>query len=67
MSWTAIAPEPTDGATRLTEPWRTSPTANTPGMLVSRYVGARPWNPAVESDATSLPVNTKPLGSRRDR
>src|ERR1700754_768366 len=38
-SWiwrTAIDPSPTAEATRLTEPLRTSPAANTPGWLVSR-------------------------------
>ena len=33
---TAIAPSPTADAQRLTEPWRTSPAAKRPGMLVSR-------------------------------
>ena len=32
---TAIAPSPTAAATRLAEPARTSPAANTPGRLVS--------------------------------
>ena len=39
-------PSPTADATRLTEPYRTSPTANTPGMLVSNgsgvFVSGRP-------------------------
>ena len=34
-SWTQIEPSPTADATRLTLPERTSPTQNTPGMLVS--------------------------------
>ena len=34
MSCTAIDPVPTADATRLMEPWRTSPAANTPGVLV---------------------------------
>src|SRR5438046_829180 len=38
-SWTAIAPSPTAEATRLTEPARTSPAANTPGWLVSNKNG----------------------------
>jgi hypothetical protein len=38
---TAIAPSPTAEATRLTEPWRMSPAANTPGALVSRNIGSR--------------------------
>lgn len=33
---TAIAPSPTAAAQRRTASWRTSPAANTPGMLVSR-------------------------------
>ena len=39
MSRTAIAPSPTADATRLVEPARTSPAANTPGRLVSRRSG----------------------------
>ena len=35
----AIAPSPTAEATRLTEPLRTSPAANTPGRLVSSIIG----------------------------
>src|SRR5215204_2588929 len=34
-------PSPTADATRLIEPWRTSPAANTPGTLVSRIRGLR--------------------------
>ena len=34
-NWTAIAPSPTAEATRLTDDARTSPTAKTPGTLVS--------------------------------
>jgi hypothetical protein len=37
----AIDPSPTAEATRFTVPRRTSPTANTPGMLVSSMNGAR--------------------------
>src|SRR5262249_12407491 len=40
-NWMAIAPAPTEGATRLVEPCRTSPTAKTPGTLVSRNNGGR--------------------------
>src|ERR1700694_3156268 len=36
-----IAPSPTAEATRLTEPLRTSPPANTPGLLVSKIIGWR--------------------------
>ena len=35
----AIDPSPTAEATRLTEPLRTSPAANTPGWLVSSIIG----------------------------
>ncbi len=35
----AMAPSPTAEATRLTEPLRTSPAANTPGRLVSSIIG----------------------------
>jgi hypothetical protein len=38
---TAIEPSPMAAATRLTEPLRTSPTANMPGLLVSRNNGVR--------------------------
>src|SRR5437660_5206728 len=48
---TACAPSPTAAATRLVEPARTSPMANTPRTLVS---SGRP---------ASLPVSTKPLRS----
>ena len=51
MDTTAIEPSPAAEATRLTEPARTSPTANTPGTLVSKRLRAPP------SD-TSLPVST---------
>ena len=40
-NWTAIAPSPTAEATRLTDPDRTSPAANTPGRLVSSRNGCR--------------------------
>ena len=45
-SWTQIEPSPTADATRLTLPERTSPTANTPGRLVSSRYGARAQRPA---------------------
>jgi hypothetical protein len=38
---TATEPSPMAAATRLTEPLRTSPTANMPGLLVSRNNGVR--------------------------
>ena len=40
-SWIAVAPSPTADATRLTERQRATPTANTPGMLVSKKKGSR--------------------------
>src|SRR5215469_15255011 len=40
-SWMQIEPSPTADATRLTLFARTSPTANTPGRLVSNRYGAR--------------------------
>src|SRR4029077_16484770 len=48
---TTGAPSPTAAATRLTEPWRTSPIAKTPGRLVS----SGPWRLS--------PVRIKPLSS----
>src|SRR5271155_3909015 len=50
-SATTCAPSPTAAATRLTEPERTSPIANTPGRLVSSGL----W--------MSAPAHTKPLSS----
>ena len=41
MSRTTVAPSPTADATRLIEPYRTSPAANTPGMLVSSIMRSR--------------------------
>src|SRR5439155_17422403 len=38
---TVAEPSPTADATRLPEPWRTSPAANTPGTLVSNKNGSR--------------------------
>ena len=51
---------PTAVATRLIDPARTSPTAKTPGRLVSRDSRMVPSGPAV----TSRPVRTKPAWSR---
>src|SRR5271155_3712260 len=42
MERTALAPSPTAEATRFTEVSRTSPAANTVGMLVSNGSGGRP-------------------------
>src|ERR687896_602331 len=61
-NWTAIAPSPTAAATRLTEPDRTSPAANTPGRLVSRKYGYRRADPCGDC-VRSEPVRTKPLSS----
>ena len=41
MSRTTVAPSPTADATRLIDPSRTSPAANTPGMLASSGSGSR--------------------------
>src|SRR5213082_1438392 len=67
--WTAaiaIDPSPTADAARLTLPLRTSPTANTPGRLVSRICGerARGQCAAARSSAErSGPVLMKPRAS----
>ena len=55
-SCTAMDPSPTAEATRFTEPWRTSPAANTPGMLVSSVNGPR--SSGHSSAGTSAPVRT---------
>ena len=58
-SWTAMLPAPTAEATRLTDPWQTSPAANTPGRLVSSSIG---WRSRGQGwtfwSATSSPVRT---------
>src|SRR5207244_7453205 len=62
-SMTAIDPSPTAEATRLAEPERTSPAANTPGWLVSSSNGGRravQWG----DSARSGPVRTNPLAAR---
>src|SRR5437899_12713986 len=62
-NWTAIDPSPTAEATRLTEPERTSPAANTPGRLVSSRNGCRravQWGDCTRAG----PVWTNPLASR---
>src|SRR5437762_12424631 len=51
-NWTAMAPSPTAEATRLTEPERTSPAANTPVRLVSSRNG---WRRAVQWGAFAMP------------
>src|ERR1700688_636080 len=45
MNCTATDPSPTPEATLLMEPWRTSPTANMPGILVSNKNRPRPRRP----------------------
>ena len=61
-NWTAIDPSPTAEATRLTEPDRTSPAANTPGRLVSSRNGSRPLAQCGDR-ARAGPVRTKPFSS----
>src|SRR6202140_1471775 len=59
------APSPIAAPTRLTDPDRTSPAANTPGMLVCSDSG-RP-DPLFDrraAEGTSDPVKTKFLGSK---
>ena len=60
-------PSPTADATRLIEPLRTSPTANTPGRLVSSTNGSR-WRAlarevGVSGADGSWPVKMKPSSS----
>src|SRR6266550_3510706 len=67
MSWTQIEPSPTAEATRFTLDERTSPTANTPGMLVSMRYGRRARGQrasASSSGGRSAPVLTKFFSSR---
>src|ERR1039458_3432742 len=63
----AIEPSPTLEATRFTEPWRTSPTAKTPGTLVSSRLGSRSsvqlWGD-LPSRIRDGPVRMKPCSSR---
>src|SRR5438105_3055437 len=63
-SWTQTEPSPTAAATRFTLFARTSPTANTPGRLVSKRNGRRAagQRATVRSAGTrSGPVLTNPL------
>jgi hypothetical protein len=63
-SWTVMLPAPTAEATRLSEPWRTSPPAKTPGRHVSSSIGGRSsGHGKVSCAVTSGPVST----SRRGR
>ena len=59
---TALEPSPTAAATRLSEPWRTSPTANTPGSDVSNGSGARAVYsvPAMIASGSERSVTMKP-------
>src|ERR1700722_4461376 len=61
-----IDPSPTAAATRFTLPDRTSPTAKTPGRLVSSICGERASGQTGVSVAVprSRPVRIKPLLSR---
>jgi tetratricopeptide (TPR) repeat protein len=64
---TALAPSPTAAATRFIEPWRTSPTAKTPGTLVSKGRGMRPSAVQVSPSSSLVSwtsVRTKPCSSR---
>jgi hypothetical protein len=65
---TAIPPSPTAGATILVDPDRTSPTANTPGRLVSTKNGARPRvahrSRSRNSAGSDGPVRINPSSSR---
>src|SRR5262249_19638388 len=66
MSCTHTDPSPTADATRLMLPDRTSPAANTPGVLGSTISGPRAsGHPAASSSAgwRSAPVLAKPLSS----
>src|SRR5712691_6837639 len=50
---TAVAPSPTAIAHLLTELWRTSPAANSPGILVSINIGLREWEAQYEGGSSS--------------
>src|ERR1700740_1120055 len=66
MNEIAIDPSPTADATRLMLPPRTSPTANTPGRLVSSKYGGRVRGQCAElrsSGDRTGPVLMKPLAS----
>ena len=61
-------PSPTAEATRLTAPARTSPTANTPGKLVSRRWGGRASGQRVAAKSSgdkSVPVLMNPFASSK--
>ena len=58
------APSPTAEATRLTDPWRTSPAAKTPGRLVSSGSAGRPGGQRPVPAGRSGPVRMNPCRSR---
>src|SRR4029450_10211661 len=58
----AMAPSPTAEATRFTDPLRTSPTANTPGRLVSSRRG-RGTAPGLPSPAAPCTARGAPGGT----
>src|SRR6516164_9818343 len=64
---TAVAPSPTAAAHLLTELWRTSPAANSPGILVSINIGFREREAQYEggsgSSIRSSPVRMYPAAS----
>src|SRR5882762_3055694 len=65
-SWMQTEPSPTAEATRLVLCARTSPTANTPGRLVSNRKGERESGQLASSRSwgvRSEPALTKPLSS----
>ena len=62
----ALAPSPVAAATRFIEPERTSPTANTPGTLVSNGSGVRSRSAQAGPRSALLSwtsVRMKPLSS----
>ena len=61
---TANEPSPTANPTRLVEPLRISPAANTPGIVVSSGQGSRSGSGHRPERSTSEPVNKYPLSSR---
>jgi hypothetical protein len=66
-NFTAIDPSPTAEDTRLIEPLRTSPAANTPGRFVSKGYGSRPspaqTSPSSAERSHAPPVWMKPIWS----
>src|SRR4030095_15369502 len=62
---TAIAPSPTAEATRFPGSARTSPAANTPGRLVSRWYGSRSSGQPCGRPPRAGPGGTTPRPSNR--